>query len=299
MASVAESSPAQQLAKAVAQVADGSTVGFGGYFQSRHPMAAIREIVRQGKKELHIVTPLGGIDTEMLLAAGVATKITFGFISMDVFGQSPSFRKTIESGLVEAVEYGDLALIRAMEAAERGLPWLPTRAWIGSDIEPYHPGSPFDAGNGEHLWKVPALKLDWALVHVPFATEDGDLVLIGEGYDALMVKSASHVIATAEQLVPKADIAARWSGRTVARYTCDHVIELPYGAHPSGCFPFYVQDVPHLLTYMNAIENGFDSYRNAHLQEDETSYLSEIGATRLLHLRQRMSMAMRVAESYR
>lgn len=111
-----------QLADAIARIRDGETVAFGGYFQHRHPMALVRELIRQGRRDLHIVTPLGGIDTELALACGIAGTITFGFVSMDALGQSPAFRRAIDSGDVAPVEYGDLALIRAMEAAERGLP---------------------------------------------------------------------------------------------------------------------------------------------------------------------------------
>lgn len=288
-----------QLAAAVAAIRDGETVAFGGYFQHRHPMALVRELIRQGRRDLHIVTPLGGIDAELALASGIAGKITFGFVSMDAFGQSPAFRRTIESGDVAPVEYGDLALIRAMEAAERGLPWLPVRAWGGSDIAPHHPGAQIRESNGAGpLWRVPALEVDWALVHVPYATMRGDLALSGEGYDGAIVRSAKHVIATTERLVSAAELTRSRNGTTIARYRCDAVVELPYGAHPTSCFPFYVQDVPYLLDYMEANEDGAAEL-TAQVHDDERSYREALGVSRLVDLGRRMSLARRAADLYR
>lgn len=281
------------LRDAVSEIENGSTVGIGGYFQYRHPMAVIREMVRQGKRDIHVVTPLGGFDSELIIATGVASKITFGFISMDIYGLAPSFRRHIEEGTVEAVEYGDLALIRAFEATERGLPWMPTRAWTGSDIGPYHPGEVLDTGAEEKLFKAPALQLDWVLVHVPYASAAGDLVMLGEAYDAVMIKSATHVLATTETIIPKSEIAARWGGRTAARYFCDYVIELPFGAHPTSCYPAYVQDVHHLLEYMDAVDTDLNSYVDRYIEPAEDQYLDGIGADRLLELQQRMSLARR------
>ena len=298
----AVSEPFAEISTAVAAIEDGSTVGFGGYFQHRHPMAIIRELIRQGKKDLHVVAPLGGYDAELALAGGIARKITFGFISMDVFGLSPAFRRTVEGGTVEAVEYGDLALMRAFEAAERGLPYLPTRAWTGSDMGSHHPGDPVEGTDGEMLWAAPALVLDWALVHVPYATPQGDLVLLGESYDSVMVKSADRVMATAERIIPKSEVAEKWGGRTAARYIGDFIMEVPFGAHPTSCYPFYAQDAEYLLDYMDSAPPAAATTKSVAaewLSKDEHSYQDEVGVARLSLAARRMALARRAGRLFR
>lgn len=288
------------LSEAIASIPDGSTIGVGGYFQHRHPMAAVRELIRQERTGFHVVTPLAGVECDMAIAGGLVGHLTYGFVSMDVYGQAPHFRRSIQDGAIGSTEYGDLALVRALEARQRLQPWIPVRAWLGSDIEPYHPGEPMDMGDGTSMWKVPALPLDWAIVHVPYATAAGDLALPGECYDALMVGAADHVIATTEQIVDQATLAERFNGRTIARYEVDHVLEVPYGAHPSSCFPFYVQDAAHLIDYTESAENDdFGTYRREWLGGSEQGYLDRVGCDRLADLTQSMSLAQRAAAIYR
>lgn len=291
---------ARELASAVAEIENGATVGLGGYFQHRHPMAAVRELIRQNKRDLHVVAPLGGIECDLLIGAGALRKLTFGFVSMDVYGQAPNFRKAAESGQLEVVEHGDLALMRALEAAERGVAWLPSRAWLGSDMEPHHPGAPVDMGNGERLWKVPALELDWALVHAQSATPQGDCVLQGESYDAVMIKGAKHALVTTEEIATSNDIIDKWNGRTVARYFVDAVVHVPFGAHPTSCYPDYTQDALHLVEYVETASAGrVAEYVNGYVGADEAAYQEAIGADRRRQLRSRMQLARRVARKFR
>jgi glutaconate CoA-transferase subunit A len=285
-----------ELSAAIAEIPNGSTVGIGGYFQHRHPMALVRELIRQRKKDLHVITPLPGIDAELMLAAGVVKRITFGFVSMDVFGQSPSFRKAVESGQVESVEFGDIALIRSLEAAERGLPGMPARAWLGSDMQSHHPGHPIEI-QGESLWFTPAITPDWALVHVPVATARGDLGIAGEAYDATLVKAAVRVIASTEKVISARELRRNWNGRTVHRYASDFVVEAPFGAHPTSCFPNYVQDVPALVDYMSSVQSP-DFHPSQVVRNSEDEYLNSIAPKDLLHLQRRMSLAVRLAHKY-
>ena len=123
---------------------------------------------------------------------GCVKKVIFGFVSLDILGMAPSFRRKIESGEVEQSDYGDLALIRSLEAAQRKVSHVPIRAWIGSDMTAHHPGKVVDFF-GEKLFAVPALRPDVAIVHAQWADTSGNMILEGESYEACRQDSCKNL----------------------------------------------------------------------------------------------------------
>lgn len=280
------------LPEAIADIRDGDTVAIGGYFFYRHPMALCREIIRQRKRGLTVVAPLSGVEADILIGAGCVRKITFGFLSLDMFGMAPNFRRKTESGEVEHEDYGDLALIRALEAAQRHVPYIATRAWIGSDMLAHHPGKVIEAF-GEKLLAVPALRPDVALVHCQWADTEGNMAIEGESYDIEMIKAARVVIATCERLVSAADLR-RLGAPIVPRYRIEHLIHLPFGAHPCSCYPFHTQDMRHLLEYAQAAqtERSFAAYLDRYVFNlpEHADYLEAVGGVgKILKLEQLMA----------
>jgi glutaconate CoA-transferase subunit A len=280
------------LADGAAAIRDGDTVGIGGYFFYRHPMALCREIIRQGKRNLTVIAPLSGVEADILIGAGCVRKIIFGFLSLDVFGMAPNFRRKVESGEVEHEDYGDLALVRSIEAASRSVPYIATRAWIGSDMLAHHPGKVIEAF-GEKLLAVPALQPDIALVHCQWADTEGNMAIEGESYDVEMIAAARKVVATCEKLVSPAELR-RLGKRIIPRYRIEHLIPLPFGAHPCSCFPFHTQDMRHILEYSQAAqtEEGFKSYLDRYVfgLPKHTDYLEAVGGVeKLLKLEQLMT----------
>lgn len=284
------------LEEAISTIKDGDTVFVGGYFHYRHPMAAVREIIKQGKKNLTVIAPLSGMEADILIGAGCVSKIIFGFLSLDIFGMAPSFRRKVESGEVEHSDYGDLALIRAIEAAQRQVKHIAVRAWIGSDMIEHHPGEVVEVF-GEKLLAVPALQPDVALVHAQWADTEGNLVIEGESYDVEAVKAAKRTITTVEKLLSPQELR-RLGKSIIPRYKIEHLIELPYGAHPTSCFPFYAHDVRHILEYTEAAQtqDGLDAYLDRYVRQPGSSeeYLEEAaGVERLIKLDRIMSEGIR------
>jgi glutaconate CoA-transferase subunit A len=284
------------LSEAIGSIKDGDIVFVGGYFHYRHPMAAVREIIRQGRKDLTVIAPLSGMEADILIGAGCARKIIFGFLSLDIFGMAPCFRRKVESGEVEHSDYGDLALIRSLEAAQRKVGHVATRAWLGSDMIKHHPGKLVEVF-GEKLLAVPALQPDVALVHAQWADLEGNLAIEGDSYDVDAVKAAKRTIATAERIVAPDEMRAMGK-MIIPRYRVEHLVEIPFGAHPTSCFPYYAHDVRHILEYAEAAQtdDGLKGYldKYVHGVASHEKYLEQAGGVaRLLKLERIMNEGIR------
>ena len=120
-------------AAVVAELRDGMTVGIGGWGSRRKPMALVREILRSPLKDLTLVA-YGGPDVGLLCAAGKVRKVIYGFVSLDSIPLEPHFRVARQTGAIEAAELDEGMLQWGLYAAALRLPFLPTRAGLGSDV---------------------------------------------------------------------------------------------------------------------------------------------------------------------
>ena len=160
----------------VSELRDGMTIGIGGWGSRRKPMSLVRAIVRSSLKELTIVS-YGGPDVGLLCATGQARKIVYGFVSLDSIPLEPFFRKARQTAAIEAMELDEGMFQWGLYAAAQRMPFLPTRAGLGSDILTVNPEiktiqSPYE--DGETFVAVPALNLDVALIHMHRADTAGN-----------------------------------------------------------------------------------------------------------------------------
>ncbi|HWC38581.1 MAG TPA: CoA-transferase, partial [Acidimicrobiales bacterium] len=193
----------------VAELADGMTVGIGGWGSRRKPMSLVRAILRSDLEDLTIVS-YGGPDVGLLCAAGKVRKVVYGFVSLDSIPLEPHFRAARQSGSIEAMELDEGMLQWGLYAAALRLPFLPTRAGIGSDVMRINPElatvtSPYD---GEELVAMPALSLDVALVHMNRADVSGNGQFLGPDpyFDDLFCMAARRRFLSCERLVPTEDL---------------------------------------------------------------------------------------------
>src|SRR5690349_23009552 len=147
----------------VAELRSGMTLGIGGWGSRRKPMSLVRAILRSDLTDLTIVT-YGGPDVGLLLSAGKVRRLVYGFVSLDSTPLEPHFRAARQAGAIEVAEYDEGMLQWGLYAAACRLPFLPTRAGLGSDVLAVNPDlrtvrSPYD---DEELLAVPALHLDAA-----------------------------------------------------------------------------------------------------------------------------------------
>lgn len=236
------------IADVVGELRDGMTIGIGGWGSRRKPMAFVRAILRSSLKDLTIVS-YGGPDVGLLCATGKVKKVVYGFVSLDSIPLEPHFRMARQSASIEAVELDEGMLQWGLYAAAIRLPFLPTRAGLGSDVLEINPHlklvkSPYD--DGEELVAMPAINLDVALIHMNRADSAGNGQFLGPDpfFDDLYCMAAKRRFLSCEKIVPTEDLLREGSVHTlkINRTMVDGVVETPNGAHFTECPPDYSRD---------------------------------------------------------
>jgi glutaconate CoA-transferase subunit A len=230
------------LADLVAQVPPGSLLGVGGAGLSRKPLAALDALAAQGRGDLTLVTVVGGLDVEWLLAAGMVRQVIAAYVGLEGLGLAPTFRRMREEGTLAFEEWSEWTLLLALRAAAEGVPYAPTRAALGTDTAKEHPrwrevACPF---TGEPLLAVPALAPEVSLIHAAVADPLGQAWVEGDAHaDRLLAQASARVLVTAEEVLPE-DGRPRLGEPTV--WGAAAVAAVPRGAWPGGCAPRYRPD---------------------------------------------------------
>ena len=248
-------------AEVVAELADGMTVGIGGWGSRRKPMALVRAICASPLRDLTVVS-YGGPDVGLLCAACKVRRLVFGFVTLDTIPYDPHFSRARQTGAVEVRELDEGMLQCGLRAAAHRLPFLPIRAGLGSDVLGLDPSlrtvrSPYD--DGEELIAMPALPLDAALVHLNRADRHGNAQYLGPDpyFDDLFCLAATRRYVSCEQVVPTAALAGPGAAAApqsllLNRMMVDGVVEAPGGAHPTSCVPDYGRDEAFQRQYAEA-----------------------------------------------
>ena len=232
----------------VAELRDGMTIGIGGWGSRRKPMSLVREILRSDLKDLTIVS-YGGPEVGLLCKANKVKRLVYGFVSLDSIPLEPHFRIARQSGSIEAAELDEGMLQWGLYAAALRLPFLPTRAGLGTDVMAINPHlklvkSPYE--DAEELVAMPAIHLDVALVHMNRADERGNAQFLGPDlyFDDLYCQAAERAFVSCERIVETSDLMKAGTRHTlkIHRGLVDGVIEAPGGAHFTECPPDYGRD---------------------------------------------------------
>ncbi|MCF4166677.1 hypothetical protein L2U69_13575 [Zavarzinia compransoris] len=270
----------------VAELKSGMTIGIGGWGARRKPMAVVREILRSDVTDLTVVS-YGGPDIGLLAAAGKLKKLVFGFVSLDSIPLDNHFRAARQAGSFETLEIDEGMLQWGLRAAAMRLPFLPTRAGIGTDVEGLNGElrmvkSPYD--DGELLIAMPALTLDAAFVHVNAADRAGNGIITAPDpfFDELFCRAADKAFVTTDRLVATEDLGGMPGMRhhLVERSCVTGVALVPFGAHPTSSGPDYGFDFKHLRDYNGAT---FDDWRAQFVDiADHDAYLAAVGGAEKL-----------------
>src|SRR5947207_12959201 len=201
------------------------------------PMEATRALVRRGVKKLHLVAlPTSTLQADMLIGAGCVETLETSAVSLGEFGPAPRFTAAILGKTLRMKDATCPALYAQVQAAEKGVPFMPLRGLIGSDILAHRPDwrvidNPF--GNNDPIVLLPAIKPDVALFHAPMADRAGN-VFVGRDRELLtMAHASARSIATVEKtydgnLMEDSALAAG----TVAGFYIETVALAPRGAWP-------------------------------------------------------------------
>jgi glutaconate CoA-transferase subunit A len=270
----------------VAGLRDGMTIGIGGWGSRRKPMSLVREILRSPLTDLTIVS-YGGPDVGLLCAAGKVARLIYGFVSLDSIPLEPHFRKARQQGAFEANELDEGMLQWGLYAAAQRLPFLPTRAGLGSDVMTINPQlktvrSPYD--DAEELVAMPAIELDVALIHMNRADARGNGQFLGPDlyFDDLFCGAAKQRFMSCEQIVETPDLIKGGSLHTlkIHRALIDGVIESPGGAHFTECPPDYGRDEAFQREYAATAKDpaAWDSFVARYLDVTEDEYQAAVKA---------------------
>jgi glutaconate CoA-transferase subunit A len=265
------------------------TIGIGGWGSRRKPMSVVREILRSDLDELTVVA-YGGPDVGLLCRAGKVRKVISGFVSLDSVPLEPNYRAARQSATVEAEEWDEGMLLLGLQAAAWRLPFLPTRAGLGSDVpramERFRTvTSPYpEPASGEHeeLLAVPALELDAAFVHQHRADASGNSVWLGEDpfMDDLFVRAARQAFVSCERVVATEELSslADVTHLGISRLDVAGVIESPGGAHFTECPPDYGRDEAFQRRYVaaSADDEAWEEFRREFLELDEAGYRTRV-----------------------
>ena len=254
------------LSELVAQVPDGAKLVVAKD-ESGVAMAATRELVRRRARNLHLVTvPVSGLQADVLIGAGCVATIESSGITLSEFGTGPAFTRAVKAGTIKLKDGTCPAIYAGLQAAQKGIPFMPLRGIIGSDLLAHRDDwrvidNPF--GTDDKIVAIAAIQPDVALFHAPMADRFGN-VFIGRQRELMLIAHASKkTLVTVEQVVEGnlLDDDAR-SGATIPALYIEAIAHAPNGMWPLGNQDAYAIDAAWMRAYVQLARTaeGFESF---------------------------------------
>lgn len=273
------------LDELAAQMQNGDCVAIGGGLSWREPMAALRAMIRAGIKDLTVIGSAHGIDIDLLCGAGSIAVTAESYVGFEQdFGMALNYRRACESGRVKAYDNSCYTLVQQLRAAIMGIPFMPMRSVQGTGFMDLHSEykrmtCPF---SGDELVLVPALQPDIAILHAQAADIHGNVHIDGPPVaDILFAKAAKKTVVTVERIVSHDELAQQ--GVTIPYFYIAAVCDVPYGAHPTSCYPLYAYDRQHTQSYYAAAKQGSEAFYANYLQpyvfacQSHEEYIAAVG----------------------
>src|SRR6201981_358494 len=257
---------ARSLDEALAVITDGCVLAVPREV-SGVAMAATRALVRRGVRRLHLIAlPTSSLQADLLIGAGCVETIETSAVSLGEFGPAPRFTAAVTSGAIRVKDATCPALHAAFQAAEKGVPFMPLRGLIGSDVLAQRKDwkvvdNPF--GNNDPIVLLPAIKPDVALFHAPLADRDGNVYIGRERALVIMAHAAARTIVTVEE-IHETDLLRDplFAAGTLPGFYVDAVAVERRGAWPLPLPDRYRIHAAHISEYarLAATPEGFAQY---------------------------------------
>ena len=242
------------MRQAIAElVPDGSSVALGLQMEQMIPFAAGHELIRQKRRNLRLIGPISDILFDQLIGAGCVKDVVAAWVGNVMMGSAYNFRRATEQEnpgtpgeKLRVFNMTNFSIALALQAGALGVPFLPTRTAMGSDVPKgnhffYQIISPFEPK--ETLLAVRAIVPDVAIVHVQRADKNGNAHCWGNfGVMLEGVRAAKKVLLCAEQIVDESVVASDPNRTVIPGFLVSAVVECPYGAHPSPVQGYYKRD---------------------------------------------------------
>src|SRR5579862_7223424 len=289
------------MREAIAElVPDGASVALGLQMEQMIPFAAGHEIIRQKKRGLNLIGPISDVLFDHMIAGGCVDRVIAAWVGNVMMGSAYNFRRAVEQGGLKVVNLSNFTVALALQAAAMGVPFLPTRTALGSDVARDNDffaeiESPFeeiesDAGRPrqekDKLHAVRALTPDVAIVHLQRADREGNAHCWGNfGVMIEAVRAARRVIVVAEEIVDAGVIASDPNRTVIPGFLVNAVVECRHGAHPSPVQGCYKRDNAFFRQYHEQTKTEADN--TAWLQRwvygvsDRNAYMNQLGACRV------------------
>ena len=231
--------------------AEGCVLGMGGVTLYRRPMAFAlavyaRHEQQQTPSKITLLSFTAGLESDLLVGAGMVDRIRSCYFGLEVFGLAPHFTSKAGEGKIEIIEETEASLAHGLRATISEVGFMPSHAWKGTDLFKLRPDvkTVTDPYSGEELTAFPAIRCDLAVIHALEADLQGNANIGGnQGVDRELALCAEKVIVTTDKLVDDLERA------DIVGIVVDAVVETPKGAWPTSCHPLYPLDGAATLDY--------------------------------------------------
>lgn len=301
------------LKEAASVINDGDLLAFSGFTIWRRPVALCYEIIRQGKKDLHLFEVQGGFHSDMLIGAGCVKIWEGSWMGQELLGKvGVNLCRKQVAGEIITDDFSHGHAVARIQAGAINVPFFPTALAMGSDIlNPEYDGlaraglrdgsNPkiaakkyeivkdpfFDMGE---LLLMPAVKPNISIVYAPMVGDEGTVRVLSQSYnDADVIKAADKVIVICEEIVPDSYLRQEPTQNIASGYEIDYVVECPWAAHPTGSQSYYDCDADFLRDFnaKTRTQKDFDKWAQEWIfgVNNQEEYLEKLGVTRLEKLR--------------
>lgn len=256
------------ISQAINTIQSGDVIAIGGNVLHRAPMALVREIIRQEKKNLKLIKTAGAMDVDMLCLAECVASVDAGFISYETeYSLANHYRKAVQSGNVIGNEHACYTVISALRAASAGIPFMPVKGLQVSDLIDANDyftriQDPFSE---EMVTVVKAIRPDVAIIHVHEADVNGNAYIEEPFFDdILMSRAAKRVIISTERIVAENKFSFSPNKAQIPHFMVDAVVKIEKGAAPCSCLPIY-----------DINRKSLDAFKAIKGKDELTKYLDE------------------------
>lgn len=283
--------------EAASLVNDGDTLGIGGFITTNKPMAVLRQLMKERRRNLSIIAFPSSLEIDMMIALDMVKELTVPYVGAEAFAPvAPIYAKRVSEDKLQLREVDLSTVLFMLRAKMQGLPFMPTRSVIGTSLPEINPlyrmiEDPF---GGPPLYAVPPAEVDVAIIHAAQADEYGNVQHLGAPFaDAMFAHVAKKVIVQVERVVSNEEIRLRSLATTIPSGIVSAVVLAPYGAHPFASQNHYQVDGHHLKEYLEAAKGfvegntqGYEEYVGKYIDSPSSlpQYLQTVGFERILSL---------------
>ncbi|MDD2420751.1 MAG: CoA transferase subunit A [Heliobacteriaceae bacterium] len=283
-------------------VNDGDNIGIGGFVNARQPIAIVHEIIRQGRKDLILSFQSAGLAPEYLAGAMAIDpdhlsikRMELAYFAHEAFGISPLLRYLTENSLVELEDWSNYNMSARFKAASIGLPFIPCRSPLGSDMLQTNRAKVITCPFTERpIMLLPASHPNVALIHVQEADIYGNCRIQGPLYTCPEIAmAAANIIVTCDRLI-EYDEMTRYPNRiSLPYFAVDAVIEVPFGSYPGNCNGIHYFDEQHIQEFRGLCEKarkgdkaGLKEYYDKYIfgVKNTTEFVNQLPLSQIQHV---------------